>query len=142
MDAYLPLAAGLATALLAGGMVFFAAVFAPLVFVKLPIETAGGFIRQVFPVYYLAGAATALLGGLLALAARPVDGAVLLAVAAGFVVARQGLMPRINALRDRELAGDAAAGRAFQRWHRASVFLNAVQLLAALAVLVRLMLAA
>ena len=36
-----------------GGMLFFAAVFAPLVFIKLDAETAGRFIRQVFPVYYL-----------------------------------------------------------------------------------------
>ena len=40
-------------AVLAGALVFFAAVYAPLVFIRLDAATAGGFIRQVFPVYYL-----------------------------------------------------------------------------------------
>ncbi|MEM6943536.1 MAG: DUF4149 domain-containing protein, partial [Pseudomonadota bacterium] len=44
-----------------GGMVFFTALFSPLVFVKLPAETAGPFIRQVFPWYF---AATAVVLGL------------------------------------------------------------------------------
>lgn len=43
----------LATALLLGGMVFFAVAIALLVFTRLPPEWAGRFIRQVFPVYYL-----------------------------------------------------------------------------------------
>ena len=37
-----------------GGMLFFAAVFAPLVFLRLAPDVAGRFIRAVFPVYYLA----------------------------------------------------------------------------------------
>jgi hypothetical protein len=136
------LLAAVATALLTGGMVFFAGIFAPLVFVKLPMETAGGFIRQVFPVYYLAGGTAAAAGGLLALPDRPWDGLALLAVATGFAVARQGLMPRINAERDRELGGEAAAGRRFARLHRLSVALNGLQLAVASVVLVRLALAA
>ena len=46
-------------------------------------------------------------------------------------------MPRINALRDAELAGDAAAGTRFARLHRASVSVNMVQLGAVLFALVR-----
>jgi len=42
---------GLSLALTFGGMIFFSAVMAPLVFTKLPFETAGAFIRQVFPWY-------------------------------------------------------------------------------------------
>ena len=45
----LTLLAGLALALTWGGMTFFSAVMAPLVFTKLPLETAGAFIREVFP---------------------------------------------------------------------------------------------
>ena len=41
-----------------GGMLFFTAVFAPLVFLRLAPEVAGRFIRAVFPVYYLAMAVT------------------------------------------------------------------------------------
>ena len=45
--------ADVALAALAGGMLFFAAVVAPRVFIQLPIEVAGPFIRGLFPVYYL-----------------------------------------------------------------------------------------
>ena len=43
----------LALALTFGGMTFLTAVVAPLVFVKLPWETARAFIRQLLPWYYL-----------------------------------------------------------------------------------------
>jgi hypothetical protein len=36
-----------------GGILAFSALFAPLVFTKLPMEHAGPFIRAVFPWYYL-----------------------------------------------------------------------------------------
>ena len=51
-----------------GGMAFFAAVYAPLVFIKLEAGVAGQFIRQVFPVYYLAmGVTSAVAAAALAL---------------------------------------------------------------------------
>ena len=50
----------------------------------------------------------------------------LITTAAGFV-----LMPRINALRDRQLAGDAAAKAQFDLLHRSSVIINFVQIAAA-----------
>jgi len=140
--AALPVLAALAAALLVGGMVFFAGVTAPLVFTALDEATAGRFIRRIFPVYYLVMFAFAAVAAVAALPLRPVDGAVLAFVAVGFVAARQGLMPRINALRDREVAGDTDAGTRFRRLHRASVWLNAVQLVAAAVILVRLILAA
>ena len=130
------LIAALTTAILLGGMVYFAAVFAPLVFRHLPGEIAGGFIRRVFPVYYLAGLLLAAVAGLLALPGRPMEGGVLLIVAAGFLFARQVLMPRINRARD---AGGPADGARFSRLHGLSVAINTVQLLAAAAVLVALM---
>jgi hypothetical protein len=134
--------AALAASLLVGAMVFFAAVVAPLVFKHLPEATAGPFIRQVFPVYYIVCFAFAALAALAAALARPVDAALLAAIAAGFLLARQGLMPAINAARDRHLAGDDAAGRRFERLHRASVWLNVVQLGLATVILVRLIEAA
>jgi len=54
---------------------------------------------------------------------------------AGFVLARQVLMPMINRARDAEVAGDAGAGSRFQRLHRLSVAFNGVQWLAILAAL-------
>ena len=56
-------------------------------------------------------------------------------IALGAVVARQVLMPRINHHRDRMQAGERAAEARFDRLHRASVWINGAQLLAALAVL-------
>ena len=54
--------------ILVGGMLFFGAVMAPLVFTHLPLPEAGAFIRAAFPWYYgftLASAALAALGFLL-----------------------------------------------------------------------------
>ncbi|MDO9711803.1 DUF4149 domain-containing protein [Paracraurococcus lichenis] len=127
----------LATALLLGGMAFFAVAVAPLVFTRLPPEWSGRFIRQVFPVYYLwvlglsAAAAVALLP------LRLPDALAMAATAALTGWLRQGLMPRINALSDAAQRGDAAAKPRFDRAHRLSVILNAAQMLAALVVLVR-----
>jgi hypothetical protein len=59
-------------------------------------------------------------------------------VATGFAVARQGLMPRINALRDRVVAGDTGAQGAFDALHRSSVWLNGFQLLGLVAIAVLL----
>jgi Domain of unknown function (DUF4149) len=139
MGPYFEFLAGLALALTWGGMTFFSTVLAPLVFTKLPSETAGAFIREVFPWYYLALGITALLALLFLLPgigrglAWPAALAAL--TLAGFVVARQVLMPRINRARDRRTAGDPGAGRRFQRLHRVSVLINGLQWLALLAAL-------
>ncbi|MGF1526990.1 MAG: DUF4149 domain-containing protein [Candidatus Competibacterales bacterium] len=120
-----------------GSMLFFAAVVAPAVFSFLKPDVAGPFIRRLFPFYYgVLGVASILAA--IGLGLRAFDGAfwAILAVALGFVVARQGLMPKINALRDRSLQGDQEAERHFQRYHGASVILNAVQMLVVFAVLV------
>lgn len=121
-----------------GGMLFFAAVLAPLIFARLPAATAGGFIRQVFPVYYLVMAGTTALGALGAARGAPIDGAILAGLAVGFLAARFVLLPNINLLRDAALAGDAPSETRFRLLHRASTVLNTIQLLAVTAVLVRL----
>ncbi|MDJ0896154.1 MAG: DUF4149 domain-containing protein [Alphaproteobacteria bacterium] len=128
----------IATAAVFGGMVFFAFVFAPLVFTKLPGETAGGFIRQVFPVYYLTMACGTAAAGVLALSVSYLEALALAAVGCGFIFARQQLMPAINRMRDAQLAGAAGAEAQFTALHRLSVLLNGAQLLTVLAVLVRL----
>ena len=144
MSAYLSpsLLAALAAALLVGGMLFFAAMVAPMVFKVLDEATAGRFIRRLFPVYYLGMFAFAGVAAAAAAFVRPVDALALALVALGFLSARQILMPRINALRDRELAGEAAAGPRFQRLHGVSVWINGAQFLVATVVLARLIVAA
>ena len=117
-----------------GAMLFFAGAVAPTVFRVLPAAEAGRFLRAQFRVYYLVLGVATLVAALLAAAAgRWREAALIAVVAAGFALARQGLMPRINALRDRALAGDASAGPAFQALHRTSVWLNGVQLVGLLA---------
>lgn len=122
-------------ALLLGGMVFFAAIVAPLVFRVLPAEPGGRFIRALFPRYYLwvlglsAAAAVALMP-----LSKP-DAGIMAAVAGLAWWLRQVLMPRINALSDRAKAGDAEAQRGFDRAHKLSVVANLLQMVAAAAVL-------
>lgn len=119
-----------------GAMAFFAAVYAPLVFIKLEPAVAGRFIREVFPVYYLAMGATsalALLAMLASAGTRHADIIALALVCAGFWLARYVLMPRINDARD---AGETGKQR-FKRLHALSVIINTVQLLIVLAVLAR-----
>lgn len=126
-----------ATATLFGGMVFFSAVMAPLIFVKLGGENAGRFIRQVFPWYYLFVVALAALAALALLFSRPVDGAILAGVAGVGVATRKILMPRINRARDAMLGGDPVSEKRFSRLHRLSVWINAAQILAIAVVLAR-----
>ena len=127
-----------AVAALFGSMAFFTFLMAPLIFVKLEAATAGRFVRGVFPWYYLA---IAVLSGL-ALAAlvttRPLEAGIMVLIGLGAIASRQMLMPAINRRRDRMVAGDPAAEKAFNRLHGLSVWINAAQLLAALAVLVRM----
>lgn len=124
-----------ATALCLGGMVFFAACVAPLVFSRLPAEHAGRFIRALFPTYYLyvlglsAAAAIALIP--LSLVAAGLVGAVALSA----LWLRQVLMKTINRLSDAAQTGDAAAGLRFNRMHRLSVIMNVLQMAVLAAVL-------
>lgn len=135
----LDLLAGLALALTFGGMTFFSAVMAPLIFTRLPSEAAGAFIREVFPWYYLSMGATSLFALLMLLPGigqgliwpALFTGVALL----GFVFARQILMPMINRARDASLAGDPIAGQRFKRLHGLSVMINGIQWLAVLAAL-------
>ena len=135
MQTFSALLALFSLALLLGGMVFFAAVMAPLIFTRLPGQVAGPFIRQVFPVYYVwvlgcsAAAAAALL---------PVSGlaAALMAGCAALALwLRQVLMPTINRLSDAAQGGDADAGRRFDRLHRLSVAANLLQMVVVAVVL-------
>ena len=127
-----------AVAFVFGGITFFSFVIAPLAFAELGVETAGRLVRRVFPRYYLVTAAASAAAALALAAGQILSAAAMALVCLGSVVARQGLMPAINASRDRASAGDPLAGRRFDRLHRVSVIINGVQLLITLAVLVRL----
>lgn len=117
------------TALYLGGMVFFAFFMAPLIFIKLPATTAGSFIREVFPWYYLVFALLSLVLGIFLIILSYKWLALLITINfLGFVFARQILMPKINEYRD------ASEDSKFNVLHKISVFLNSFQLLLVLTV--------
>lgn len=118
-----------------GAMLFFAIGVAPTVFQALPAEQAGLFLRKLFPRYYLSLIIGSTAGGLLWLGTQPLASGVCLLIAVSTLWIRQWLVPRINALRDRELSGDVSAGEEFARLHRLSVTINLLQLLALLGML-------
>jgi hypothetical protein len=128
----------LATAFTFGGMVFFAAVMAPLVFAKLPGPSASAFIREVFPVYYLVMAGATALAALLATQVAQADAVVLATVSIGFLYGRMGLLPRLDQARHQIGANDPSAAARFRRLHRGSTVLNAVQLIGVTVTLIRL----
>ena len=118
--------------MLLGAMLFFPSVVAPVVFTSLPEAQAGAFLRSMFPRYYGFMIALSLIAAMFVLAAN--DGSAHQAAIACLFVGvstlwvRQWLLPRINAARDAQLAGDAEAGRRFDRDHKLSVGINLLQL--------------
>ena len=118
--------------LLLGGMLFFPIVVAPVVFMSLPEAQAGTFLRAMFPRYYVfmivLSLAASTMYQLSEGAVVSVAALVCLGVGLSTLWVRQGLLPRINVARDAQLAGDANAGKAFDRGHKLSVAINIVQL--------------
>lgn len=119
---------------LAGSMLFFGVVVAPLVFRVLPADAAGSFLRAFFPSYYLWGLVVMIAAAVLAAFVDPVSLILCVLVAVLFAYTRQSLMPKINEARDASLAGNAEASIRFERLHRLSVIINAMQLLVLLAI--------
>ena len=120
-----------------GAMLFFAVGVAPAVFQALPIEQAGQFLRKLFPRYYLALIVGSGVAGCLWISSAPLAAGTCLLIAVSTLWIRQRLVPRINELRDAELAGDTAAGARFATMHRVSVMINMIQLLALVALLLK-----
>lgn len=137
IDTLLETLALFASASVFGAMVFFPSVVAPMVFRSLDAASAGQFLRALFPGYY----AFIVVGSALAAAAlvsAPGLAAIMAAIALSTLAVRQMLVPQINAWRDAELAGDAAAAPKFAAGHRVSVIINMVQLAGVVWVLWRL----
>jgi hypothetical protein len=108
----------LATALLFGGMTLYAFGFAAFVFSALPAETAGPLIRRAFPWFYIFVFGVSLFAGAAAIFGDAVASGILAAIAVTTVIARQVLMPAINA------ATDAGDKRRFKVLHAASVIIT------------------
>ena len=119
--------------MLLGAMLFFPSVVAPVVFTSLPEAQAGAFLRSMFPRYYAFMIALSLIAALLFLVGSNQSALlatlVCLFVGVSTLWVRQWLLPRINAARDVQLAGDTEAGRRFDRDHKLSVSINLLQLI-------------
>ena len=127
----------ISVATLFGSMAFFSCVIAPLIFIELDAATAGRFIRRLFPWYYIVVAVLSLIAALCFATTHSVDAAIMGLVLSGAYLSREVLMPRINRRRDAMLQGNAFAEVSFNRLHRASVLINAVQIIAVFCVLLR-----
>jgi len=132
MLATLPAIALLLTAMLLGGMSLFAFGFAIFVLRNLQTDIARSLIRKAFPPYYLLVIVVSALAGLAALPVDRLSATLLAAICAATVIARQLIMPAVNAATDR---GDR---RSFGMRHGLSVLIQIAQIIAAGIVLLRL----
>jgi hypothetical protein len=123
-----------------GGMVFFSALVAPVVFKVLPIAEAGKLQAVLFPRYYLLGyicGVIGLIGAIYLCATRTPRvwwalAAVALLIALGLTVyAGAVVRPRVDAIRtvSEEANPDPARRAEFDRLHHLSVLLNGAVML-------------
>lgn len=124
----------LIVAVILGGMIAFQVLFAPLIFIKLPSDVARPFIRKFFPFYYLYfGILSIALVGIAYLLLSQDFGVWLLLVytasTLGFIISRQVFMPLANKATDDGRQAD------FSRYHRITVLINTLQLIAMVFVL-------
>jgi uncharacterized membrane protein len=125
-----------ATAILLGAMLFFSFAMTPAIFAGLETEQAARTVRALFPVYYLVITVCGAVGALtLAIGERPIPAALLAATAGFALLARQFIVPRLDALRAAKTAGEAAAMQAFRRLHGLSMAINLAQIVAVAAAL-------
>ena len=129
----------ISVATLFGSMAFFSCVIAPLIFIELDAAAAGRLIRRLYPWYYVVVGVLSLIAALSFAATLPIDAAIMGFVLIGAYFSREVLMPRINRQRDAMVQGNADAEIPFNRLHRSSVLINAVQIIAVFCVLVRLL---
>ena len=112
----------LLTACLFGGMVFFSAGFAPVLFKQLGIEQVRPLLRGTFPYYYWAIIALSGIATVVAATVSLTPALILAGVCISTVFARQILMPMINA------ATDAQDKKRFGTLHGLSVILQLIQI--------------
>ena len=117
-----------------GGMVYFAFIFSPMIFRFMDSEEASKFLRRMFPVYYRLSVAISIFPALMLIPVQSyhIEVGTLLAVAAIFLFAARVLVPLSNNARDENKV------KKFNIIHRLSVSIYMVQMLAILAILIRL----
>ena len=141
MEPFLLAVVNVSAAILFGGMFAFTGFFAPLAFSRLPEEHSGPFVQGIFPIYYIAGTFLSAIGAFAALGAgRQPEAIILWLVALGFLFSRYYLMPRTVQAREERERGERGAAERFADLHKRAAFLNMVQLICGLVVLVRVVL--
>ena len=126
------------TSIIAGSMVFFSCVVAPLIFIKLDGDTAGYFVRSIFPWYYLFIASLAAISSVSLFHRYFLEACILVGISAAAVLGRQILMPWINRCRDNMSADNSEAERSFKILHGISVWINVLQLIGSISVVILL----
>lgn len=121
----------LVTALLFGGMVFYAFGFAAFVFTALPPDVASPTIRRAFPYFYLFVLGVSALAAVLLLAGDWVSASIMAAIAVSTIPTRQVLMPAINR------ATDEGRKSRFKVLHGLSVLITLAHIAGAAYVLAR-----
>ena len=112
------IAALLASALLFGGMLLFAASFAAFLFKTLPPEEARVLIRKAFPPFYIFVIVASGIAAVLAFPSSVISAIILGLIALSTIPTRQMLMPAINA------ASDAKQKQRFLVLHGLSVVIT------------------
>ena len=117
-----------------GGMAYFAFIFSPMIFKFMDSEEASKFLRRMFPVYYRLSVAISIFPALMLIPVQSyhIEVGTLLAVAAVFLVAARVLVPLSNTARDENKV------KKFNFIHRLSVSIYMIQMIAILAILIRL----
>lgn len=118
----------LAAAASLGYMGSFSAVVAPNVFKTLPPQSAGVFLRALFPKYFAHNGLAALLCAVLT--TNPVAAALFAVSGTAMLLVLFMLIPRINAARDAMVSGAKSDKATFQRLHGLSVAINLAEIVA------------
>jgi len=121
----------LITAAILSFMIFFPIVVATSVFKVLDEKQSSKFLRIFFPKYYLYGFILSFLGLVISALKQEINSVLFyIFIALGFFFSRQILMPMINE------AKDEAKDIKFNKLHRLSVFINFLQIISCLFLLV------
>ncbi|MEC9367243.1 MAG: DUF4149 domain-containing protein [Pseudomonadota bacterium] len=113
--------AALLSAVALGAMLFFSFAITPLIFLRLPTQTASGLVRDLFPVYYIALAAVTAGAG--AFAGLRLEGILIWLTCILFLLARFVLVPAM----EKERSGRDKSPR-FVLLHRVSMVINLAQM--------------
>jgi ABC-type transport system involved in multi-copper enzyme maturation permease subunit len=90
----------LVTSLLFGGMTLYSFAFAAFLFSSLPADTASALIRKAFPHFYIFVLVTSAIAAVTSFSSDPISAVILVSISVTTILARQVLMPMINAATD------------------------------------------